>query len=407
MAASANPPGHALGRKSSGLSGSCRGGGMSERAAPSGLPSTNRGVSETERIGVVIDWIAFSLDFEAVLHDAGKLDDRQAIFSDLDNGVGACAAMCASALVEKFFPGLFEYSEVGRGRFYAWMVRLLDESGEKVGQVEFGGLNTIRQDGTRTARIELTGRGCRIYETSNGCDHAQRWSLLASLLGCFDARITRIDIAADDFTGQYPVAWAIEKYDAGEFDKRGQRPKARLIDDMGNNTGKTFYVGSRKSENQLRVYEKGKEQGDPSSPWVRFEAELHASNRRELPLDMLVDPAPYLVGAYPVLDFVGSVGERLRIAAEEVLANCVRAVRNFRHQYGPMVNALLHAAGGDEAQLSRLLIGTARSKLPPWCPRPEDAAQLVTAILLSPSGEVQADPAIKVAQEAEKCSVSR
>lgn len=373
---------------------------MSDRAGAVRLPSSNRGVSETEQIGVVIDWLAFAFDFPAVLEDAGKLDDRHAIFDDLDNGVGACATSLAHVLVHKFFPDLFKLGEQGRGRFYAWRFSLTDESDNHVGLIEFGGVNTIRQDGTRTARIELTGAGCRMYETSSGSDHAQRWSLLASLLGCFDARITRIDIAADDFAGQYPVAWAIEKYNAGEFDKRGQRPKARLIDDMGNNTGKTFYVGSRKSENLLRVYEKGKEQGDENSAWVRYEAELKASNRRELPLDMLVDPAPYLVGAYPVLDFVGSVGERLRIAAEEVLANCVRAVRNFRHQYGPMVNALLHAAGGDEAQLSRLLIGTARSKLPPWCPRPEDAAQLVTAILLSPSGEVQADSAIKVAQEA-------
>ncbi|MGY0559489.1 replication initiation factor domain-containing protein [Luteimonas sp. A277] len=339
----------------------------------------------------MLDWLAFAFDFPAVLDEAGKLDDRQAIFDDLDNGVGACASSLVHVLVEKFFPGLFKVGEQGRGRFYAWRFSLMDQSDNHVGLIEFGGVNTLRLDGTRTARIELTGAGCRMYESSGGSDHAQRWSLLASLLGCFDARITRIDIAADDFTGQHPVSWAIEKYGAGEFDKRGQRPKARLIDDMGNDTGKTFYVGSRKSENLLRVYEKGKEQGDLNSPWVRYEAELKASNRRELPLEMLVDPAPYLVGAYPVLDFVGAVGERLRIAAEEVLANCVRAVRHFRHQYGPMVNALLHAAGGDEAQLSRLLIGTARSKLPAWCPRPEDAAQLITAILFSPTGEVQAD----------------
>lgn len=353
------------------------------------LPSSNRGVSETERLGCVIDWMAASIDYRSVLDARGLLDDPQAVFDDLDGPVGQCAKWVAAALVEYFFGDLFALGDQGRGRFYTWRFVLKDEAGDVVGMVELGGVNTIREDGTRTARIELTGAGCRMYETSSGSDHAQRWSLLASLLGACDARLKRIDIAADDFNGNWPVSWAIEQYEAGVFDRRGQRPKARLIDDMGNNTGKTFYVGSRKSENQLRVYEKGKEQGDMESPWVRYEGEFHSSNRRELPLEMLVDPAPYLVGAYPVLDFVDGIGERLRIATEQVLANCKRAVMHFRRQYGPMVNALLHASGGDEATLSRLIQGTARSALPAWCPRPEDAVQLLTAILFAPAGHIE------------------
>lgn len=356
-------------------------------AGAGGLPSSNRGVSETEQVGVVIDWMAASFDLVAVLDAYRVLDDRKAILDDLDGPVGACAAMVASVVAAHFVPDLFQVGEPQRGRFYNWRCAL--RSGDDhVGLIEFGGINTVRQDGVRTARIELTGDGCRLYESS-GSDHAQRWSLLASLLGAVDARLTRVDIAADDFEGKWPVSWAIQQYNDGAFDRRGQRPKARLIDDMGNNTGKTFYVGSRKSEQQLRVYEKGKERGDTASPWVRYEGEFHHSNRRELPLDMLVDPAPYLVGAYPVLDFVGGIGERLRIEVEKVLASCKRAVANFRRQYGPMLNAMLHAAGGDEATLARLVLGTARRTLPGWCPRPDDAAQLLTAILFAPTGHIE------------------
>lgn len=353
-----------------------------------GLPSSNRGVSETEQVGVVIDWMAASVDFRSVIEAQGSEYEWQALFDDLDGVVGRYAEGVAVALNCYFFGDLFDLGEKGRGRFYTWRFSLKDPQGEIVGLIEFGGLNTIREDGTRTARIELTGGGCRAFETSGGSDHAQRWSLLASQLGLCDARLTRIDIAADDFKGMYPVSWAIEQYKAGNFDRRGQTPKARLIDDMGNNTGKTFYVGSRKSEQQLRVYEKGKEKGDTESPWVRYEGEFHASNRRELPLDMLTDPAPYLVGAYPILDFVGGIGQRLRIAAEEVIASCKRAVEHFRRQYGPMVNALLHASGGDEATLARLLQGTARSALPGWCPRPQDAAKLLSVILFAPVGHI-------------------
>ncbi|WP_165394502.1 replication initiation factor domain-containing protein [Pseudoxanthomonas winnipegensis] len=338
----------------------------------------------------MIDWLAASFDLLAVLSCSmyGLHEDQKAVLDDLNGPVGANAPAVASAIARHFLPESFELGEVGRGRFYNWRV-VIRSNGDTLGLLEFGGINTIRQDGTYTARIELTGEGCRQYEASSGNDHAQRWSLLASLLGAADARLTRIDIAADDYLGQYPVQWALERYNDGSFDRRGQRPKARLIDDMGNRTGKTLYIGSRKSEQQLRVYEKGREQGNQDSEWVRYEGEFHASNRRELPLEMLVDPAPYLVGTYPVLDFVGGIGERLRYATEKLLANCMRAVKAFRHQYGPLVNAMLHASGGDEAMLSRLLIGTARSKLPPWCPRPEDAAQLITAILLSPVGEIE------------------
>lgn len=354
---------------------------------------SNRGVSETERLGTVVDWLAASVDFFAVLEArsaVASFEDRCEVINDL-SGLGLCAEELAGHVADHFFPGVFKLGEKRKGNFYAWRVRFEDAQGNHVGMIEFGGPHTARADGTHTARIELTGEGCRIYEASGGNDHAERWSLLASLLGCANARISRIDIAADDFKGEHPVSWAIARYEAGDFDKRGQRPKARLIDDMGNRTGKTFYVGSRKSENQLRVYEKGRERGDPNSEWVRYEGEFHASNRRELPLDMMVNGAAYLVGAYPVLDFVDGIGERLRIETEKVLATCRRAVANLRHQYGPMLNAMLHAAGGDEATLGRLITGTARSVLPGWCTHVDQVEQLLTAIIFAPSGAIKGD----------------
>lgn len=350
-------------------------------------PSSNREVSETERIGVIVDWLACSVDLFAVLEAREAVGDRWELLNDL-NGLGLCVPEIAQHIAQHFFGDLFALGEQRKGTFYSWRCRLENVQGEHVGLIEFGGSHTTRADGTVTARIELTGDGCRLYETSGGCDHAERWSLLASLLGLCDARLTRVDLAADDLLGQYPIQWALDRYNEGAFDKRGQRPKGRFIDDMGNDTGKTLYVGVRSSENQLRVYEKGKEQGDPNSPWVRYEGEFHASNRRELPLEMLTDGAPYLVGAYPVLDFVEAVGERLRVAAAQVLANCVRAVRHFRKQYGPMLNALLHAAGGDEKTLHRLIQGTARHSLPKWCPRPEETSQLLSAILFAPVGHI-------------------
>lgn len=366
-----------------------------DRAAEGGTPASNRGYSETEQIGVTVDWLASSVSLFAVLESREALGEgeRWAILDDLNGTVGLCVQDVAKSIADYFGLDMFTLGEQRRGTFYAWRVRLENASGDHCGLIEVGGQNTARLDGTVTARIELTGAGCRLYETSSGSDHAKRWSLLASLLGLVDARITRIDLAADDFLGSYPMTWAIERYEAGDFDKRGQRPKARYIDDMGSGAGKTLYVGSKHSENQLRVYEKGKEQGDPASPWMRYEGEFHASIRKELPLDMLTNGDAYLVGAYPVLDFIGGIGERLRIATAEVMANCVRAVAYFRRCYGPMMNAMLHAAGGDEKTLHRLVAGTARPKLPGWCPDHEQVGQLLTAILFAPLGHIEADTA--------------
>jgi hypothetical protein len=50
------------------------------------------------------------------------------------------------------------------------------------------------------------------------------------------------------------------------------------VDDYDSGDGKTFYVGDKKSEKQLRVYEKGREQGDRNSPRVRYEAQFRNSN---------------------------------------------------------------------------------------------------------------------------------
>ncbi|TWQ31919.1 replication initiation factor domain-containing protein, partial [Xanthomonas vasicola] len=178
-----------------------------------------------------------------------------------------------------------------------------------VGIIEFGGEECRRKDGTYTARIELTGTGCGMVSAAR-CGHAKRWLELRAKLESCAGRLTRVDTAADDLLGKYPLKLAQTWYSSGEFDNRGQRPKAQLIDDYDSGDGKTLYVGTKKSEKQLRVYEKGREQGDKESPWVRYEAQFKASNRKDLSLDILRDPAGYLLGAYPVLHFLNCVALR-------------------------------------------------------------------------------------------------
>ena len=67
--------------------------------------------------------------------------------------------------------------------------------------------------------------------------------------------------------------------------------------------GRSLYVGSRESGKLLRIYEKGKQLGDSKSKWVRWELELHSS-QRIIPLEAMIKPSEFLAGAYPALSFL-------------------------------------------------------------------------------------------------------
>nr|UOP04482.1 replication initiation factor domain-containing protein [Conchiformibius kuhniae] len=128
---------------------------------------------------------------------------------------------------------------------------------------------------------------------------------LYNWLGAFApyATITRCDLAHDFLDGGYTPDQAYQDWLGGGYTANNRRPRARKhgydwLDDQ--RTGKTFYVGTPQSSRLLRVYEKGCEQGDYTSPWVRVELQLR--NREIIiPHEILLYPGEYLTGAYPAL----------------------------------------------------------------------------------------------------------
>lgn len=337
----------------------------------SGLPASNRGVSEFRNadgtLTVGIDWFSASVDLTATLREVGFLDNdaqdevRQWIDASADNArIAALQVFCW------FFSGLgLELDEAASGgRFYLWRVKIINAAKEFVGMIELGGENCRRADGTYTARIELTGDGCKTMSAAR-CGHAKRWLELRAKLESCAGRITRVDACADDLLGKYPLKLAQKWYSDGEFDQRGQRPKAQLVDDYDSGDGKTLYVGGKKSEKQLRVYEKGREQGDKNSPWVRYEAQFRASNRKELPLDILRDPASYLLGAYPVLRFLHCVATRIDITKAAVDATVKSVRRHLRRQYGATLNVIVKNCPDADA-LKAVIESCTSPKLPKW-----------------------------------------
>jgi len=112
--------------------------------------------------------------------------------------------------------------------------------------------------------------------------------------------------------------------------------------------GRTFYVGRRKNGKLLRVYEKGKQLGDPRSPWVRFELELHNTDR-VIPFEVLLTPGPFVAGAYPCLGWICAEAFRLRTLREQHRISYAAAVHSARRTVGRLVNFMQVIEGSANA----------------------------------------------------------
>lgn len=209
------------------------------------------------------------------------------------------------------------------------------------GQILWGGQN---QRGT--INVSISGVGCSRIED---------WPTVAAWLESQQAKIKRVDLAHDDFACEtFSIEKLREWYEAGEFGAGGRRPEAQLVDDLGSGKGRTFYVGNRKNGKLLRGYEKGKQLGDPESPWVRVEVEWHDKSR-VLPYDMLTRPGQYLAGAYPCLRFLNIEQSKIKTIFRGAKIAFDRAVSNLRQQGGKLVNLMLSVFDGDYGEVVELL----------------------------------------------------
>ena len=220
------------------------------------------------------------------------------------------------------------------------------ELGDGYGYVAMGGSS---QRGTML--VNLTGQGC--LAAKPGWE-GRLYDFLSTV--AMRPTITRVDLAHDCMDGEYTVDQADEWYDEGLFSSSGRAPSHEHRGDWRKPVGKgrSLYVGLRRNGKLCRVYEKGMEQGDEFSPWVRFEVEVR-NNKRVIPLDVLLDPSGYFVGAYPCLRFfekerTPQVIEVKRRAAE---INVDASLRNIRASYGKYVG-VLRPLLGDEAFLEAI-----------------------------------------------------
>lgn len=200
-----------------------------------------------------------------------------------------------------------------------------------------------------TAYVSLSGEACTLIPHD-------AWSKLIDLFeNQYHARITRWDGAVDDYSGRHSVDMAVMLYKSGQFNSGGNKPSCgqhgNWIDHDG--TGRTFVIGKRKNGKLLRIYEKGKQLGDPTSPWVRWELELH-NRDRVIPWEVLLNPGGYVAGAFKCMSWVGEEASRIKTTQKTIKAGYDKLTYCARQSYGRLINTMLETEGSPEKVVNML-----------------------------------------------------
>ncbi|MES2414343.1 MAG: replication initiation factor domain-containing protein [Pseudomonadota bacterium] len=222
--------------------------------------------------------------------------------------------------------GMFGYE---RGvRFYV----AVDGQPVHVGRVDYGG----QHHGGR-ARLDLSG---------TGCSRVRSWPAFADRVRLLDeCKLTRVDLAVDALEGEFTVEDAADWWAAGDFraGTSGANPRHSTIGDWFSEQpkhGRTLEIGRRENGKMCRVYEKGRQLGDPDSPWTRFEVEIR-NNERDIPIEILTECDKYFVGAYKCLEqIIDAAAERIALHQKESEISLDHMVMHSKRSYGQVANIL-------------------------------------------------------------------
>ena len=202
----------------------------------------------------------------------------------------------------------------------------------------------------------------RVYFSlmGKGCSMLQNWAAFAVWLESNKAVIKRADVAYDDMEGKLvSIAWAVDQYRGEGFNAGGRKPTHTLFGDWlegeASTKGRTLGIGNRSSGKYARIYEKGKQLGEATSPWTRIEVEWRAQDRY-IPYDVLTRPGHYLAGAYPCLAFLTDEQSVIKTISKGGQIAYDTAVENAKRHCGKTINLMLDVLGGDFAGVIDSLI---------------------------------------------------
>jgi phage replication initiation protein len=346
--------------------GEAQGGGDGDRARAKRAPSddagavprvvTTGGKNPDEAIDVLKDLIGFDQD----------TGERVQLYASRSQGVEAIRYLCPkadaphqAALVDALAISLVPPSEYLPELWVADELRQFLPINKLQQRKGYSGFEYSATWDNGSGLIAWGGKSQRgrVYVSiqGQGCATIQDWIGLAQWLAQRTATIKRVDLAHDDFEGRTTdIAWAVRQYAEGGFNSGGRQPVHQLFGDWlsgeQSTEGRTFGVGRRANGKFCRIYEKGKQLGDPLSPWVRVEVEWRAE-RRHIPFDVLTQPGTYLAGAYPCLSVLATEQARIRTTANAASIAFDAAVENARQQSGKIINLMMRVYGGDYAEV--------------------------------------------------------
>lgn len=127
---------------------------------------------------------------------------------------------------------------------------------------------SIMYGGRDEVWLEMTGKGCRAFETYGSGD----WQALFDLTRDRHFHLTRLDVAYDDFSGRLPILDVYHAIDP-EYKELDIVSKSRWWKLERSSQGVCCYLGSPQSDLRIRVYDKAAEQGYDIH-WTRFELQL-------------------------------------------------------------------------------------------------------------------------------------
>lgn len=290
-----------------------------------------------------IDWVNFTIGEETLGEDTIRnvcrvgYDDNGEIDEIYEENAVPVTDMQVQLSMSRHLINIFGFGITSQRKNGANFYQTSWTLGDGWGMVCHGG-----QRGT--ILVMLSGEGCAAAKPG--------WELRLKtfLENSKRARISRVDLAHDDYTGTtYSVDRADQEHTDGLFHIHGRNPDCEHRGNWKNPNGKgrTLNIGNRSNGKFCRVYEKGRQLGDKSSNWVRIEVEFKGKDRI-IPFDVLLRPGEYLAAAYPAFGWINLAQERIFTSQKVTEASIEKAKAWIKHQCGSSLKWLRDILGDEE-----------------------------------------------------------
>lgn len=221
----------------------------------------------------------------------------------------------------------------------------------KLGFVGFGG-------NENTIYFQFSGEGCKHLFEKISPFVMHFW--LTQVLNV--QTLNRIDLAYDDFDGNYTTRHAEIAYndDAFKNPRGGRVPLFSILRPRVGKTiqGDTVNIGSRKSSTYWRIYDKSLEQGLENVTWYRNEVELKKVN-----VDVLKNPAKSFAGVCPYSASINlDKGITFTSLTKKVALDFNGRLKWAKRQVGGTLSDVLDSFDGDIEQAFLAVVDVTKSK---------------------------------------------